>query len=185
MNYIQNDNELIYLINEDSDNYRNILFEKYKPVIISIVNDYINKYCGLFIDYDDLLQEGMIGFNNAINSYNSNNSIFYTYASLCIKRNIISYIRNLYSSKNLIFNNSIELKYYDLFIAFDNDIFLSSMYEYEFVNLKNSLSDDACMIFELRYNGFSINEISRILDCSISKVNRIICKIKFNLKKTS
>ena len=37
MNYNQNDNELIYLLNEDSDHYRYILLEKYKPIIISIV----------------------------------------------------------------------------------------------------------------------------------------------------
>ena len=111
MNYNQNDNEIIYLINEDSDYYRFVLFQKYKPVIISIVNDYYNRYNGLYIDYDDLFQEGMIGFNNAINSYNSNSSIFYTYASICIKRNIISYnvityLCNIYLNyiiKNLIF----------------------------------------------------------------------------------
>ena len=44
MNYNQNDNELIYLLNEDSDHYRYILFEKYKPIIISIVNDYYDEY---------------------------------------------------------------------------------------------------------------------------------------------
>ena len=185
MNYTQNDNELIYLINEDNDYYRYILFEKYKPIIVSIVNDYINKYSGLYIDYDDLFQEGMIGFNNAINSYNSNNSIFYTYASLCIKRNIISFIRNLYSKKNLLFSNALDLEYRDLFVFFDNDIFLSSMYEYEFINLKNSLSNDESMVFELRYNGFSNNEISELLDFSVSKVNRVIRKIKLNLRKAN
>ena len=75
MDYTLNDNEIIYLINEDNDYYRYVLFQKYKPIIISIVKDYYQKYNGLSIlEYDDLLQEGMIGFNNAINSYNSNNS---------------------------------------------------------------------------------------------------------------
>ena len=63
MNYTQNDNELIYLLNEDSDHYRYILFEKYKPIIISIVNDYYDRFNGLYIDYDDLFQEGLIGFS--------------------------------------------------------------------------------------------------------------------------
>lgn len=185
MNYNQNDNELIYLLNEDSEYYRYILFDKYRPIIVSIVNDYYDRYNGLYIDYDDLYQEGMIGFNNAINSYNTNNSIFYTYASICIKRSIISYIRKVYSKKNLILNNSLDDRYYDSFIVFDNDIFLSNMYEYEFTYLKNLLSNDESLVFELRYNGFSITEIGKLLDLSISKINRLLCKIKFNLRKTN
>ena len=185
MYYTQNDYELLYLVNEDSDQYRNILFEKYKPIITSIVNDYFTRYNGLCIDYDDLFQEGLIGFNNAINSYNTNNSIFYTYATLCIKRNIISYIRGLYAKKNLIFNNCLDDEYYNLFIYIDNDIFASSMYEYEFTNLKNRFSYNDSMVFELKFNGFSNVEISKLLGLSLSKINRIICKIKFNLRKTN
>ena len=33
MNYIENDNELIYMINDNNDEYRYILFNKYKPII--------------------------------------------------------------------------------------------------------------------------------------------------------
>ena len=185
MNYTQNDNELIYLLNEDSDHYRYILFEKYKPIIISIVNDYYDRFNGLYIDYDDLFQEGLIGFNNAINSYNTNNSIFYTYASICIKRSVISYIRKLYSKKNLLFNNSLDDSYYDTFIVFDNDIFLSNMYEYEFTYLKNVLSNEESLVFELKYNGFSNTEICKLLELSIYKITRILYKTKFNLRKTN
>lgn len=186
MTYTQNDNEIIYLLNEDSDYYRSILFQKYKPIIISIVNDFYIKYSGLStLDYDDLLQEGLIGFNNAINSYSSNSSIFYTYASICIKRNLISYIRVLYSKKNILFNNILDDSYFNSLIVFDNDIFLSCMHEYEFTYLKNSLCNEHSLIFELKYNGFSNTEISKLLDLSIDKISRSICKIKFNLRKTN
>ena len=59
------------------------------------------------------------------------------------------------------------------------------MYEYEFTYLKNILSNDESLVFELRYNGFSITEIGKLLDLSISKINRLLCKIKFNLRKTN
>jgi len=185
MNYNQNDNEILYLLNEDSDYYRYVLFQKYKPVIVSIVNDFYKNYSGLCIDYDDLLQEGMIGFNNAIDSYNSDNSVFYTYSSICIKRSLMSYIRKMYSKKNVIFNNILDDSYINSLKFFDNDIFLSNMYEYEFINLKNILSNDDSLVFELKYNGFSNSEICKLLDFSIGKVNRSICKIKFNLRKTN
>ena len=41
------------------------------------------------------------------------------------------------------------------------------------------------MVFELKFNGFSNVEISKLLGLSLSKINRIICKIKFNLRKTN
>lgn len=183
MNYTYNDNELIYLISEDSEQYRNILFDKYKSIIYSIANSYFNNYKGLNIDYNDLVQEALIGFNNAINSYKEDNTLFYTYAILCIKRNIVSYIRTFYYKKNIMFNNTLDDSYYESNIVFDDDIFISSMYEYEYINIKNSLSNTESMIFELRYNGFSIKEISKLLGYNIYKINRIICKIKCNLKK--
>ena len=51
--------------------------------------------------------------------------------------------------------------------------------------LKTILSNEDSLVFELKYNGFSNIEISKLLDFSIGKVNRSICKIKFNLRKTN
>ena len=167
--------------NKESENLKKIDIESH----FGLVHSCCQRFRGRGIDYDDLFQEGMIGFNNAINSYNSNSSIFYTYASICIKRNIISYIRNMYSKKNLIFNNVLDDSYFDSFMVFDKDIFLSNMYEYEFTYLKNNLSNNDSLIFELKYNGFSNIEISKLLDFSIGKVNRSIYKIKNNLRKTN
>ena len=185
MNYIENDNELIYMINDNNDEYRYILFNKYKPIIYSIANDYYLKFKYLNLDFDDLVQEGMIGFNNAINTYKFNNSIFYTYSSLCIKRNIISYIRNYTARKNSILNNALDDRFYNTCIVFDTDVFLSEMYEYEFIFLKNIFKYNDSFIFELKYNGFTNREISLLLDLSLSNVNKIIYRIRNILRKTS
>ena len=185
MNYKENDNELVYLVGEDSDHYRYILFTKYKNIIYKIGNDYYQKYGGLNLDYDDLIQEGMIGFNRAIDTYNSNCSLFYTYAIICIKRAYITYIRNCYSKKNIINSYKIEDSSYYNNLVYDDDIFISSLYEYEFCKLKNSLSFDESIIFELKYNGFSYYEISKLLDMKISTITKNMCKIRLNLKKTN
>ena len=185
MNYIENDNELIYMINDNNDEYRYILFNKYKPIIYSIANDYYIKFKYLNLDFDDLIQEGMIGFNNAINTYKNKDSIFYTYSSICIKRNIISYIRSYTAKKNSILNNALDDSFYNNCIVFDDNIFLSEMYEYEFVFLKNIFRYNDYNVFELKYNGFSNREISLLLDLSMSKVNKTIYKIKNILRKTN
>ena len=38
------------------------------------------------IEIEDLYQEGMLGVVMALNDYNSSDTLFYTYASLCIRR---------------------------------------------------------------------------------------------------
>ena len=69
MNYKNfNDYELldyIYSCNEDANE---ILLYKYRPLIVSIAKKML-KYCNGGVDLNDLVQEGMLGLNDAINSF--------------------------------------------------------------------------------------------------------------------
>lgn len=59
-------------------------------------------------DYDDLMQEGFIGLLNAIKSYdNSRNASFATFAHLCVRRQMISAVKNFNSDKYKYLNESI------------------------------------------------------------------------------
>lgn len=80
------------------------LLEEYKPLVISIAR----KYSLTGADLDDLIQEGMIGLYGGINSYDKNkNDNFAIFASLCIKRRILTAIKK---------NNSLKSSYFkDLF----------------------------------------------------------------------
>ncbi|MBC2851637.1 sigma-70 family RNA polymerase sigma factor [Cetobacterium sp. 8H] len=60
-------------------------------------------------DRDDLVQEGMIGLMKAIKSFDENKSAcFSTFASLCIKRQIITAVKNYNSEKNRNLNIAIQ-----------------------------------------------------------------------------
>ena len=60
-------------------------------------------------DRDDLVQEGMIGLMKAIKSFDENKSAcFSTFASLCIKRQIITAVKNYNSEKNKKLNAAIQ-----------------------------------------------------------------------------
>ena len=59
-------------------------------------------------DYEDLMQEGMIGLFKSIQSYNGK-SPFKSFAYLCIRRNICSAIRCATRDKNKPLNNSVSL----------------------------------------------------------------------------
>ena len=61
MNYKKyNDYELIYMVRENDDISKNVLFDKYLPVIKNMANNYYTKLKGYNCDYDDFFQEAMI-----------------------------------------------------------------------------------------------------------------------------
>ncbi|MGL4642396.1 MAG: sigma-70 family RNA polymerase sigma factor [Cetobacterium sp.] len=58
---------------------------------------------------EDLVQEGMIGLMKAIRSFDENRSAcFSTFASLCIKRQIITAVKNYNSEKNRNLNSAMQ-----------------------------------------------------------------------------
>ena len=197
MEYKQsNDYEILYLINDDNEMAYGIIFSKYKPIISHFARELRNKFYNIGVEYDDLYQEGMIGLNEAIKKYNTNNSnTFYTLAILCIKREMQRLIIHSTRGKNILLNNA---KSIDDFI-FDNGLTLeetiyderqiidfylkeSNFYEY-FLNIKYKLNVRYMPIFELKINGFSNTEISILLDIPYKRVDNALYNIKKCIKK--
>ena len=67
-----------------------------------------------------------------------------------------------------------------MFEAYFNEINL----ERKFVSFKNLFDIVESNIFELRYNGFSYKEISKLLDIPVSTIDGKLCKIRRILKET-
>ena len=68
-----NDYELLNYISENNEEANEILFEKYKPLIVNISNK-LYKYCkNKGLELNDLIQEGMLGLNLALKNYDQNN----------------------------------------------------------------------------------------------------------------
>ncbi len=66
------------------------LLIKYLPYIKKIASKYKN-----YIEFDDAVQEGLMGFNDAIKKYDpSKNTKFLTYATIYIKKRILRSIEN-------------------------------------------------------------------------------------------
>ena len=64
-----NDYELISLIQENVEEAKEILYEKYLPLIKKIVNKWYIQNENLGIDKNDLIQEGLVGLNKAIDHF--------------------------------------------------------------------------------------------------------------------
>lgn len=180
-----NDYEILYRIEENDDYAEEIIYNKYYPVIRGIAMKYLPFAKSKGLEYDDLIQEGYLGLNSAIKNYRDNqNSLFYTYARLCIERFINNYYRRVSTSKHEILNDSI----------FDENLIINAANSYEFNNTdnisnnildyenfieyKNAFDLKYSSVFELRYNGFTYKEIADLLDISMSTVDGRLSKIR-------
>ena len=186
-----NDYEVIYMVKEKEID-KDLLFYKYRPLIDRIVNKYYQCINYSFVDREDLVQEGFVALDNAINAYNDNASLFYTFASICITRHILTYIKRISKAKDL-YNNTYsydndlwEKNYLEVLEsnkAYPHEEILNTDYLDIMRNIKYEMSLLQSSVFELRFNGFKIKEIAELLDITINNVNSIIRRIKIHLNK--
>lgn len=107
MNYdTQSDEELVSLTHQGNEDATEYLLQKYSP----LVRKSIRTLYLIGADTEDLLQEGMIGLFKAIQHYENNNeqnASFYTFAKLCIDRQIYSAIKLSNRKKHFPLNSYI------------------------------------------------------------------------------
>lgn len=91
------DEQLALLAQQGNSNAELELFNKYR----SLINKCSRGYFLIGGDIEDLVQEGMIGLYKAIKNYSADKAAtFSTFASLCIRRQIQSAVRNASAKKN-------------------------------------------------------------------------------------
>ena len=183
-----NDFELVSLIKENNEEAREILYNKYKPIIVKKSTDQIYKLGSYGMEINDLIQEGYIGLDNAINCFNEKeNTSFYTFALLCIDRQIITYIKKNTNNKAMILNDAINLDDGKEYLFRDNtDIegsFINKEGAKEFINLIcDSLSDIEKKVFSLKLEGYDIGEIANLLNKDTKVIYNTLHRIKYKIK---
>ena len=192
-----NDHELLQYISEKNEEASNIMFDKYNPLITNLANK-LYKHCNsLGLEINDLIQEGLLGLNSAIISYNENkDNIFYTYARKCIESKMISLIVSARRQKHRLLNESISLN-----DKFDSDSLELEDYlgdnsynpEYRFIEheeeaelietFSKKLTNFEEEVFLLKISGLNYKEISNLLDKDIKAVDNALQRIKLKLKR--
>ena len=81
-----------------------VIYDKYKNMIKSCAR----KFFLVGGDNEDLMQEGVVGLLNAVNTFNGKSG-FSTYAYTCIKNSMITAVTRAQSQKNQPLNNYISL----------------------------------------------------------------------------
>ncbi|MGI6329474.1 MAG: sigma-70 family RNA polymerase sigma factor [Bacilli bacterium] len=200
MNYKDyNDYELLYLIQDNNERATELLYEKYRFIVELKAKKKVRYAKGKGLDYNDLVQEGMIGLSEAIRDYRDDrNAKFSTFANLCIERQIGSALLRANRKKHQILNESLSLED----SIFDNDKPLSDyipdqqeidpgeyLIDLEsgkeiYDKISSLLTPLEQQVFELKVCGFNYQEIGLIINKSYKSVDSALQRIKSKIRKT-
>ena len=195
LNYYENmtDEEIVSLAEKDRS-AEEFLLNKYKNLVKSRAKMY-------FLaggDNDDLMQEGMIGLFKAIHDYNSDKQAsFYSFAELCVKRQIFTAIKTAARQKHQPLNTYISLNkpvYEDV----SERTLVETLAERESVDpeklyrrheklkdiekeIDEKLSDLEKRVLILHLQGMSYQEISEIINKPTKSIDNALQRIKKKL----
>lgn len=171
-----NDNELIYMVQENDESCGDLLLRKYHPIILKISNEYYKKSFGCGYELDDFYQEALVSFYKSLHTYNnSKNVLFYTYTIVCIRRSLMSFCRKIYNIRNKSLDaDSIDINELEYSIE---DINENPKVKDSYRGLESIIKDvifnlplESGAILELKMNGFTYKEIGKLLDIPMSSV---------------
>lgn len=191
-------NSLVEKARQDDVESMELILKSFKPKVNAICREYFL----VGSDFDDILQEGMIGLYKAIQNYDkTKNDSFSRFASLCIHRQIQSAVKIANSKKNMPLNDYFSINTEGEVESEDNNvphiILVTKDRVAEKISLarekntninkkiKELLSDEQYKILVLYLSGYSYNEISTMLDIKAKKVDNAIQIIKKKLKAIS
>ena len=192
------DAELILRSREGQSDITDYLMEKYKDLVKA-------KARSMFIlgaDNDDLIQEGMIGLFKAIRDYDAGrDASFYTFAELCISRQIYTAVQASRRQKHVPLNNYISLygnvsenadgdeKYLidalqptgdkspeELIIDRENTDILEQ-------RIEESLSTFEKQVLDLYVTGMSYVQIAKVLGRDEKSTDNALQRLKAKIKK--
>ncbi|MBE5965204.1 MAG: RNA polymerase sporulation sigma factor SigH [Lachnospiraceae bacterium] len=187
------------------------ILEKYGKDDEEVVAYFLNKYKGmvrkkaraLYIvggDSEDLIQEGMIGLYKAIRDYNATKeATLFTFATLCVERQMYTAIRSSNSKKNEPLNSYIS---FDAPLTNENE---ESKFG-DFIELSKAQSPeeliidrenvnriegkiDTCLskfekqVIQMYLEGVSYTKIAQILDKTPKSIDNALQRIRNKLSK--
>ena len=184
-----NDYELVALAKEGNEDAVNLIYQKYKPIIVKKSENMIVRANHHGIEISDIMQEGFIGLEEAIVNFSENdNASFYTFAMLCINRQIINYLRKTTGGRDKILNDAVAIdEYVEKNMKDDYDTEFSFLYkEYEkdvIDEIKNNLTEFEFNVFKMKIDGYSFEEIANTLNKDLKSIYNTFQRIKIKVKK--
>ena len=158
-----------------------LILKEYKKLIFLNVKNYFL----IGADQDDLLQEGTIGLLKAIQAYTRGKASFKTFATLCIRRQILTAVRSSNAQKNSALNaasgNTLENE--NGYETYPKNLYSTIKYNPEEITdfqkfVESNFSPFEKVVFEYMIKGFSYKEIARELNRSPKTIDNSFQRIK-------
>ncbi|HCI29219.1 MAG TPA: sigma-70 family RNA polymerase sigma factor [Fervidobacterium sp.] len=163
-----------------------LIVEKFYPMVVKIASQFYAPWA----EFDDIVQNGLIGLIKAVFYFESGKSSFSTFAWRSIESEIKTFITYQNRKKNKMLSESTSMdsifdnvddEQIDYFVA-DEDVntnvvrktILSIVHEEILENLKG----EEIQIFELWLDGYSYKEIEKKVCVNFKKVDNTIQKVK-------
>ena len=190
------DEDVAVLASSGNSQATDYLLAKYRNFVLAIARSYFL----IGADHEDIIQEGMIGLFKAIRDYKSGETVFSTFAHMCVKRQIISAIKAATRKKHMPLNSYVSLNktIYDdeqettlLNVLSDNidmtpeEIFIDKEV---FNGTKNTicamLSSYEAIVLEKYLQGKSYVDIAGELGKTEKSIDNALQRIKKKIEKT-
>ncbi len=192
------DEELIHRLRDGESSVMDYICEKYKPLVRS-------KAKSMFIlggDNEDLIQEGMLGLFKAVRDYDSGrDASFFTFADLCISRQMYTAVQASQRKKHIPLNTYISL-YSDMNDQTDGDVrdlaqaladktqqdpeklFLDKeRVDYLEKSIDKELSSFEKEVLDLYMTGMSYSQIAKVLGREEKATDNALQRIKSKIKR--
>ena len=189
------DEEVVTYAQAGNDDAVEYLLLKYQKLVYIWTRPYFLQGA----EDDDLLQEGMIGLCKAIRDFSPGSSSFWSFAKLCINRNVISAIKGTTRQKHIPLNSytSLHKPIYDaegdrtLMEILQNNkvddpealVIDRERLQYTQKHIKESLSDFEYRVFRLYINGLSYKEMAQRLHTHTKSIDNALCRIKSKIER--
>ena len=196
---LASDEELIIMYRDGEEDAAGFLMNKYK----NLVRKKAGSMYILGADRDDLIQEGMIGLFKAIRDYDMGRDVnFYTFADLCVSRQMYTAVQASNRQKHLPLNTYISFYSQSLNSEEGKDEYSlmntlpsekeknpeDMMIEQENVEqiesaILKELSEFEKQVFELHLTGMTYTEIAKVLGRDEKSTDNALQRMKSKIKK--
>ena len=187
-----NDYELLSMALEQNEDAINLLYKKYYPLFQQKSRRILKLFQNKGVDFEDLVQECIIAFEEAIRRFNSNDGTsFYTFVNSCLDKHLISELTKANRLKNKFLNEAIPLedntddRDYNLIDCIEDnsnspelELMLNENVESLSQNILKTLTNFEECVFRLKVQGFVFSEIASILDKDEKSIYNTIQRIK-------
>ncbi len=188
---------LIQRIRADDEEARDILVVKYVPMVKYIIRNYYSS----FLDFEDLLQEGLIGLLSAIEEYRPDeyDVKFSTFAYICIIRRVYNVIKHTSGNKHRLLNEATSLQapvgadenrtIMDFVADGANQVDPEMILEERLVNeiigqvLKNHLSLLEYAVITRFLQGYTAGEIEQEMGVGLKVIDNARTRVKTKLRR--